>query len=207
MRQRAGSEKPKGLEGLDWGQVDDAVGGGSKGAGDWARHAGPCDDWRGERGKARGGGGEWAGTGTGRRGPAGMQLCAARTLLHAHSLARAALPRPIPAPLLLVGLWVQLKHRLFYFDAWHPDGNTGHKVMAEFVAQLLLDAVATVKVGVGLGQLCMHLFAVGGPESMSVSSWLNCDPLQTPAIAPPDPATESFGFLPHMTSYVTHTTL
>ncbi len=34
--------------------------------------------------------------------------------------------------------------RAFYFDIVHPDGNTGHRVMGELAAQLILDAWAQV---------------------------------------------------------------
>lgn len=39
-----------------------------------------------------------------------------------------------------------LKHRAFYFDVIHPDGNTGHRIMAEIAAQSILDAYAQVRV-------------------------------------------------------------
>ncbi len=34
---------------------------------------------------------------------------------------------------------------MFYFDIVHPDGNTGHRVMGELAAQLVLDAWAQVR--------------------------------------------------------------
>ncbi|KAG2447186.1 hypothetical protein HYH02_007929 [Chlamydomonas schloesseri] len=40
-----------------------------------------------------------------------------------------------------------LKGRAFYFDVVHPDGNTGHRVMGELAAQLVLDAWAQVSSG------------------------------------------------------------
>ena len=38
----------------------------------------------------------------------------------------------------------ELKGKVFYYDSVHPDGNTGHRIMGELGAQLILDAWAQV---------------------------------------------------------------
>lgn len=38
-----------------------------------------------------------------------------------------------------------LKRFAFYYDVIHPDGNTGHRIMAEIAAQAILDAYAQVR--------------------------------------------------------------
>ncbi|KAG2488213.1 hypothetical protein HYH03_013207 [Edaphochlamys debaryana] len=40
-----------------------------------------------------------------------------------------------------------LKGKVFYYDVLHPDGQTGHRVMGELVAQLVLDAWEQVAAG------------------------------------------------------------
>ncbi|GIM10433.1 hypothetical protein Vretimale_13985 [Volvox reticuliferus] len=41
----------------------------------------------------------------------------------------------------------QLKGYAFFYDVVHPDGNTGHRIMGEIAAQLLLDVWADVAAG------------------------------------------------------------
>ncbi|KXZ48764.1 hypothetical protein GPECTOR_25g348 [Gonium pectorale] len=41
----------------------------------------------------------------------------------------------------------QLKGNAFFFDIVHPDGNTGHRIMAELAAQVVLDVWAQVAAG------------------------------------------------------------
>ncbi|GIM15714.1 hypothetical protein Vretimale_18452 [Volvox reticuliferus] len=41
----------------------------------------------------------------------------------------------------------KLKDYAFYYDIVHPDGNTGHRIMGEIAAQLVLDAWADVAAG------------------------------------------------------------
>ncbi|KAG2429693.1 hypothetical protein HYH02_013951 [Chlamydomonas schloesseri] len=43
-----------------------------------------------------------------------------------------------------------LKGKMFFYDVLHPDGHTGHRVMGELVAQLVLDAWAQVSSGYSL---------------------------------------------------------
>lgn len=38
----------------------------------------------------------------------------------------------------------ELRGYAFYYDVIHPEGNTGHRIMAELAAQLILDAYAQV---------------------------------------------------------------
>ncbi|KAG2488702.1 hypothetical protein HYH03_012702 [Edaphochlamys debaryana] len=45
------------------------------------------------------------------------------------------------------GVDEQLKGKVWFYDVAHPDGNTGHRVMGELAAQLILDAHAMVAAG------------------------------------------------------------
>ncbi|EFJ42302.1 hypothetical protein VOLCADRAFT_107349 [Volvox carteri f. nagariensis] len=45
------------------------------------------------------------------------------------------------------GIDLQLKDMAFYYDVVHPDGHTGHRVMAEVAGQLILDVWADVAAG------------------------------------------------------------
>ncbi|KAG2493704.1 hypothetical protein HYH03_008218 [Edaphochlamys debaryana] len=53
-----------------------------------------------------------------------------------------------------------LKGNAFYFDIVHPDGNTGHRVMGELLAQLVLDAWAQVSSGYNVtAEQIEHMYA------------------------------------------------
>lgn len=66
----------------------------------------------------------------------------------------------------------ELKGKVFYFDIVHPDGNTGHRVMGELGAQLVLDAWAQVrweKWGGGRASACFGWgcwLALGAPAHL-----------------------------------------